>query len=106
MKTSNQNLGRLIVVAEPHLSEASRYALRQLVSEMIPEEDVTMLTSLGRMTTQEASLEGNGIFYNTDDHMPLDTACAMLPWREMWLVSNGRIWKATPFNAEDVLTND
>lgn len=100
--TQSHHLGRLVMVVEPRLSDASRYALRMLLEDLDP-EDVTMVTTLGRTATMDVEGEGERIFYNTREHLPLGTACGLMPWREMWLVANGRVWKATPYTPDDVL---
>lgn len=84
--------GRLVLIAESILSDASRIKLRDLLSGVIGHDDVTMVSGLNRASFLEAGREGGTSFYNRDYITP-EEAFNMMPWREVWLVAGGNVWQ-------------
>lgn len=94
MMNAHPPTGRLILVAETTLSPDSLAVLRQLLQTLLATPDVTMVTGLTRASAVKARIAGKHVFYNMTDHISPEDACAMMPWREIWVVSGGRIWRA------------
>jgi hypothetical protein len=89
--------GRLVMVTEEQPGPASQAALRKVLSELMATPEVTMVAGLhqaGMMRARASTGEAWQIIYNTADPLPLSTACSLLPWREVWLISAGRVWRA------------
>lgn len=86
--------GRLVLVAEKTLSPASMTALRGLLVKFVKYPDVTMVSGLSKASVIEARAEGKAVFYNMSDHLSAEEACRLMPWREIWVVAGGRVWRA------------
>lgn len=91
---NNQAVGRLVVVAERRLSDASKGALKGLLARMVHEQEVTFVAGIGRAACLEAGAEGGTLFYNRAEPMPLWEVAGLMPWKEVWLVAGGRVWRA------------
>jgi hypothetical protein len=87
-----QTVGRLVLVVERQLTDASRAALRVLLSALWRENEVTWVSGLSRASMLEAGMEGSDVFYNRDYLRP-EEAVNLMPWKEVWLVAGGRVWK-------------
>lgn len=87
--------GRLVLVIEETLSTASRGALRRLLADFLVYPDVTMVAGLSRASVLAAGKEGENVFYNTCDYLAPEQAFRMMPWREVWLVAAGKVWRAS-----------
>lgn len=87
-----RTVGRLVLVVERQLTAASRKALRDLLGTMWAEDEVTWVSGLSRASMLEAGSVGDNIFYNRDYLRP-EEAVSLMPWREVWLVAGGRVWK-------------
>jgi len=55
-----------------------------------------MISGLSRASMLQAEQLGNGLFYNRKEYLPPEKAFRMLPWREVWVVSGGRVWTLFP----------
>ena len=88
--------GRLVLVLEHELSDASRKSLHGILQHVMSHEDVTMISGLSRASMLQAEQLGNGLFYNRKEYLPPEKAFRMLPWREVWVVSGGRVWTLFP----------
>ena len=88
--------GRLVLVLEHELSEASRASLHRLLETFVEGRDVTMVSGLSRASMLQAEALGNGRFYNRREYLSPENAFQMLPWREIWLVAAGRVWTLYP----------
>jgi hypothetical protein len=99
-------IGRLVVIAEQELSPQSRQALKQLMGSWLAEREVTFVAGLGKAAALAAGSEGGRVFYNRAEHVPLCQMAGLVPWREVWLVAGGRVWKASPFTVENQLRED
>ena len=88
-----QPRGRLVLVLEHQLSEASRDSLRDLLRTFRWTDDVTMVSGLSRASMFQADEEGPGVFYNHREYIEPEEASRLLPWREVWLVAGGRVWQ-------------
>lgn len=84
-------IGRLVLVMERQLSDATKGTLRALLAKWWQKDEVTWVSGLSRASVFEAG-ENNGVFYNRDFVSP-EQAVQLLPWREVWLVAAGRVWK-------------
>jgi hypothetical protein len=85
--------GRLVLVIEKTLTEPSRLALRRLLATLLRDPDVTMVAGTGRASVMAAAREGGRIFYNRAEYLTPDAALALMPWRSVWLVGGGRVWR-------------
>lgn len=88
--------GRLVLVAEKQLSQASKHALRGLLEDIVWQDDVTMVSGLSRASVLEAGDECGRIFYNYREYLSPEEAFSLMPWREIWLVAGGRVWQMGP----------
>ena len=84
--------GRLVLIAEKALSDASRARLRNLLGEMMREDEVTMVSGMNRASVLQAGRETDNRFYNRDYITP-EQAVTLMPWREIWLVAAGKVWR-------------
>lgn len=96
MNTVSTPVGRLVIVLEKRLTLASRKALHDLLGTLMQHPDVTFVAGLGKAAMVSAGHMGAHIFYNTNEHIPLGDVAPLVPWREIWLVSAGRVWRTTP----------
>lgn len=87
-----EHIGRLVVVAERHLTDESRGALKGLLARLVQHQEVTFVAGFGRAACLEAAAEGGELFYNRAEPMPLWQVAGLMPWREVWMVAGGRIW--------------
>lgn len=87
----NPPIGRLVLVMERHLTAASKGTLRNLLADGWQKDEVTWVSGLSRASAFEAGKD-DAIFYNRDFVSP-EQAVQLLPWREVWLVAAGRVWK-------------
>lgn len=100
--TTATPVGRLVIVLEKRLSSASRKALHDLLGTLMLHPDITFVAGLGKAAMVSAGHLGPNIFYNTNEHIPLGEVAPLVPWREIWLVSAGRVWRTAPsFSAND-----
>lgn len=88
--------GRLVLVLEHELSNASRHSLHSLLKSLMPHEDITMISGLSRVSMLQAEKLGSGLFYNRKEYLSPEQAFRMLPWREVWVISNGLVWTLHP----------
>lgn len=88
--------GRLVLVLEHELSEASRASLHRILETLVDGRDVTMVSGLSRASMLQAEAVGSGLFYNRREYLSPESAFRMLPWREIWLVAGGRVWTLSP----------
>ena len=88
----SETVGRLVLVVERQLTETSRNALRMLLQTFWQEQDVTWVSGLSRASMVAAGIEGSEIFYNRDYLRP-EEAVKLMPWREVWMVAGGQVWK-------------
>lgn len=88
--------GRLVLVLEHELSEASRTILHNVLKHIMNQDDVTMISGLSRASMLQAEQMGNGLFYNRKEYLSPEKAFRMLPWREVWVISNGLVWTLFP----------
>jgi hypothetical protein len=91
--------GRLVLVVEKELSDASRRSLHKLLKHIMTYEDITMVSGLSRASMLQAEKMGNGLFYNRKDYLSPEQAFQLLPWREIWVVSHGLVWALRPANS-------
>ncbi len=84
-------IGRLVLVMERQLSDESKGTLRGLLAHWWQNDEVTWVSGLSRASVFEAGID-DGIFYNRDFVSP-EQAVRLMPWREVWLVAAGRVWK-------------
>ena len=84
-------IGRLVLVMERQLTEASRGTLRNLLAHWWHNDEVTWVSGLSRASMFD-SCDTDGIFYNRDFVSP-EQAVSLMPWREVWLVAGGRVWR-------------
>ncbi len=89
--------GRLVLVLEKELSEASRKSLHNLLKNNMFYGDMTIVSGLSRATIIQAEKLSNGLFYNRNEYITPEAAFNMLPWREIWVISQGLVWTLTPF---------
>lgn len=87
-----QPVGRLVMVVERELSEASKFTLRNLLEEMWDEGEVTWVSGLNRAGMLQAAEVGAPYFYNRD-FVSAEQVVGLMPWREVWLVAAGKVWK-------------
>ncbi|TKW61502.1 MAG: hypothetical protein DI628_02455 [Blastochloris viridis] len=73
--------GRLVLVLEHELSEASRTSLHNVLKNIMNQDDVTMISGLSRASMLQAEQMGNGLFYNRKEYLSPEQAFRMLPWR-------------------------
>ncbi|MBI1308880.1 MAG: hypothetical protein GC129_03335 [Proteobacteria bacterium] len=92
--SDKSTMGRLVVVAERRLSAESRGVLRVLLEELCRRPEVTFVAGLERGAMLEAGAEGGKVFYNTKEYIPFGEVVGLVPWREVWLVAAGRVWRA------------
>jgi hypothetical protein len=86
--------GRLVLIAERQLSEASRYTLRGLLEGFWKaKEEVTWVSGLSQASVLEAGKEAGEVFYNRREYFSMEQVVGLLPWKEVWLVSAGQVWK-------------
>lgn len=97
-ETNGQPRGRLILIIESELTEDTRQTLHDLLGTMFGQDDVTMVSGLTRAGMLQAERIGGGIFYNRREYISPETAFAMMPWREVWLVAAGRVWQLSTIN--------
>jgi hypothetical protein len=88
----SERFGRLVLVFEKQLSDASRGTLRGLLAHMWKGNEVTWVAGMSRASALQAGVEGGNIFYNRDFIAP-EQAVQLMPWREVWLVAAGKVWK-------------
>lgn len=88
--------GRLILVLEHELSPSSRESLHRLLKKLVLSHDITMISGLSRASVLQAEQMGHGLFYNRRDYLAPEDACALLPWREVWVIAEGRVWALQP----------
>lgn len=96
MNTLSTPVGRLVIVLEKRLTSASRKALRDLLATLMQHPDVTFVAGLGKAAMISAGHMGQRVFYNTNEHIPLGDVAPLVPWREIWLISAGRVWRTSP----------
>ena len=88
-----QAIGRLVLVVERELSEASRGRLRDMLGTVWEGGgDVTWVSGLSRASVMAAGAETDHVFYNRG-FLPPEDAVSLMPWREVWLVAGGKVWK-------------
>ena len=88
--------GRLVLVLEHELSDASRHSLHNVLKSIMNKDDVTMISGLSRASMLQAEKMSNGFFYNRNEYLSPEKAFRMLPWREVWVISNGLVWTLFP----------
>ncbi len=84
--------GRLVLIAETHLTDESREKLRLMLSKVIENGEVTMVSGLDRASFLQAGRAGGAVFYNRDYITP-EEAFGLMTWREVWLVAAGNVWQ-------------
>jgi hypothetical protein len=89
--------GRLVLVLETHLAPASYEVLHEKLKVWHLSPEPTFLASLAT-PSRVAALRADRarIFYNTADDLTLDETLSLLPWREVWLLNNGKFWQGMP----------
>jgi hypothetical protein len=95
MAFMEQPVGRLVWILEYRLSPESRAALPDLIARLGPSPEPTFVAGLGPPCTLAAAKLGKALFYNRHEHLPPSEMGRMLPWREVWLVGHGRVWRTT-----------
>ncbi|MCA3244764.1 MAG: hypothetical protein INF43_05645 [Alphaproteobacteria bacterium] len=92
-----QPCGRLILILETALAPTSRAALQAKLQLWHQQPEPTFVASLAHPARAAALRADAGkVFYNTTDDLTLDETVALLPWREVWLLANGRFWQGLP----------
>jgi hypothetical protein len=84
-------MGRLILVMEKQLTDASKGKLKNLLEQYWKNDEITWVSGLTRASAFEAGKNGE-MFYNRDFIKP-EEAVNLLPWREVWLLADGKVWK-------------
>ncbi|RYG61090.1 MAG: hypothetical protein EON60_04815 [Alphaproteobacteria bacterium] len=84
-------LGRLVLVMERQLTDASKITLRGLLAHWWQNKEVTWVSGLSRASVFDTEMD-RALFYNRRFLSP-EHAVKLLPWREVWLVADGRVWK-------------
>jgi hypothetical protein len=89
--------GRLILILETALAPSSRAALQAKLQLWHHQREPTFVASLAHPARAAAlRADVDKVFYNITDDMPLNETLALLPWREVWLLANGRFWQGMP----------
>ena len=88
--------GRLVLILEHNLTEASREALRMLMKRFVATPDVTMISGLSRASMMQAQALESGFYYNQREYLPPEQAFTLMPWREIWIVADGLVWALQP----------
>lgn len=87
-------LGRLVLIMERELHPKSRDKLKHLLHMLARQPEPTFVASLAQPSLLGAlRLDDGHVFYNFDSHAKdLPQTLGYLPWREVWVVNNGRLW--------------
>lgn len=94
---SSSPCGRLVLIMETALAPLSREVLQKKLSSWRYLSEPTFLASLAQPARVAALRADSGkVFYNTADDLTLDETLGLLPWREVWLLANGRFWQGLP----------
>ncbi len=92
--------GRLVLILEHSLTDASRNALRTLMKRFMATPDVTMISGLSRASMLQAQALESGFYYNQREYLPPEQAFTLMPWREIWVVADGMVWALNPHGTE------